>query len=168
MDFSQIKKLSISGIELRQLFVGGIQVWKSGYKNLIETATAEPGGTEIYGGTGYKDGKRWSLSGGKESDAASARLSGWIHFTPGATYRVKNFYAQYGYNNGLYFVLWNSDGSVSVYHFDYQNTPNYASYNLDTDTWMITLTSNEAQYFRLSGFKGAYEPIVTMNEEIPG
>ena len=33
MDFSAIKKLTIGGVELKQLFIGGIQVWKSGYKN---------------------------------------------------------------------------------------------------------------------------------------
>lgn len=166
MRLSDFKKLSINGIELKQLFINGIQAWKSGYTNLIETATAEPGGTEIYGDAGYKDDYRWSLSGKKESTGSVCRLSGWLPFTSGATYRVKNFYAKAGYNNGLYFVLLVPDGSVSAYNWSYTSPPSGVEYNSDTDTWTITVTSNKATHFRVSGYKGSNEPIITINEEI--
>lgn len=36
MDFSTLKKLTIDGVELKQLLINGIQVWKaSSYKNLV-------------------------------------------------------------------------------------------------------------------------------------
>lgn len=166
MDFRNLKKLTIGGVELKQLLINGIQVWKTGYKNLIETATTVPGGTEIYNGTGYSDKHRWSLSGKKESAANIGRLTGWMPFVSGATYRIKNFNAKHDYNNGLYFVIWSSDGSISAHHYDYTNTPDGVVYNADTDTWTVTLTSSEGTYFRLSAYNGDNEPIVTMNEEI--
>lgn len=166
IDFSGIKKLSIGGVELKQLFINGIQVWKAGYTNLIKIATTDPGGTAIYGDVGYKDDYRWSLSGKKESTERRGRLSGWLPFTSGATYRVKNFNATYGYNSGLYFVKWLSDGSISTHHWNYKNTHPEAVYDSVTDTWTIVVTDNSAKYFRVSGYKGSNEPIITMNEEI--
>lgn len=167
MDFSELKKLSIGGVELKQLFINGVQVWRSGYTNLIETATTDPGGTEIYGGMGYRDGYRWSLSGGCEAgNSTDGRLSGWMPFVSGATYRAKNFNAKHGYNSGLYIVMYLSDGTVSASHYDYEVPKNGASYNTDTDTWTITIANTTATHFRLSAYKGDNEPIVTMNEEI--
>lgn len=163
IDFAQVKKLSIGGIQLKALCINGFQVWKSGYKNWIEAATAEPGGTEIYNGTGYKDSYRWSLSGKKESAYSSARLCGWIPFVPNATYRIKNFNAyQATYNTGIYFVLISADGTVKVYEHSRLDS----EYNAETDTFTIQ-HDDAAAWFRISGYKGDNEPIITMNEEIP-
>jgi len=163
IDFSQFKKLSISGVELKQLFINGIQVWKSGYKNLIETATTDPGGTEIYNGTGYRDGYRWSSSGGKETTYTSGRLSGWIPFTAGATYRFRNFNMTIpGYVDGGYIVKYNN-GTITTKLMGKDN----ADYDATTDTFTWSENSTGIQYFRISAYKCDKQPIVTMNEEIP-
>ncbi|MBO5797955.1 MAG: hypothetical protein J6R77_06390 [Clostridia bacterium] len=56
MDFTNLKILSIGGVKLQNLSIGGVQVWtKSTYKNLVPTAATANGGTTIFNGTGYKD-----------------------------------------------------------------------------------------------------------------
>lgn len=165
MDLSQLKKLSIGGVELKQLFISGVQVWKSGYKNLIETATTDPGGTEIYNGIGYKDGYRWSSSSNAESQYSTARMSGWIQFTSGATYRIKNFYISRpsGYVSGGYVVKYNNgDITTTMIGRD------HSSYDAETDTFEWTEINSNIQYFRISAYKCDEIPIITMNEEISG
>lgn len=78
MDFSKFKKLTIGGVELKQLFINGIQIWKSGYKNWAKHSTAEPNGTVIYNsGKGYKDGYR-IRSGGNEAELVNTSCTGFI------------------------------------------------------------------------------------------
>ena len=43
IDFSKFKKLTIGGVELKQLFINGIRVWKSGYKNWVKFSTENGG-----------------------------------------------------------------------------------------------------------------------------
>lgn len=164
IDFSQFKKLSIGGAELKQLFINGVQVWKSGYRNLVEIATTEPGGTEIYNGTGYKDDYRWSSSGKTEVATDAGRITGWIPFTPGATYRIKNFYISKpsGYVSGGYIARYNN-GTITTIVIGRNN----ADYDAATDTFTWTETSTSIQYFRISAYKCDEQPIITMNEEIP-
>lgn len=77
MDFSKIKKLFIGGAELKQLFINGIQVWKSGYKNWVKYSTEADGVTIYNGGLGYKNGYR-IRSGGAEGAHSNASCTGFI------------------------------------------------------------------------------------------
>lgn len=96
MDFTKIKKLTIGGVELKQLFVGGIQVWKSGYKNWVKYST-EADGVTIYGldydgdgkNDGYKDGYR-VRSGGAEGAHGSGTCTGFIPVKGGDIVRVSS------------------------------------------------------------------------------
>ena len=58
MDLTKLKKLVIGGIELKQLLINGVQVWKSGYKNWVKYSTEADGVTIYNGGLGYKNGYR--------------------------------------------------------------------------------------------------------------
>lgn len=54
MDFRTLKKLTIDGVELKQLFINGVQVWKGvNYTNQIPISTDKDG--SIYNGKGYKE-----------------------------------------------------------------------------------------------------------------
>jgi hypothetical protein len=54
IDFKNLKKLTIGGVELKQLFINGIQVWKAAsYTNQIPISTDKNG--SIYNGKGWKD-----------------------------------------------------------------------------------------------------------------
>lgn len=165
IDFSRLKRLSISGTLLKQLFINGIQVWKSGYKNLIETATTEPGGTEIYNGIGYSDGYRWSGSSKSVKEGDEGRVTGWIPFISGATYRIKNFYMSKpnGYVAGGYIVKYYNDGIILTATIG----RNHADYDAATDIFTWSASDANLQYFRISAYKCDKDPIITMNEEIP-
>ena len=87
MDFSKIKKLFIGGVELKQLFINGIQVWKSGYKNWVKYSTEADGVTIYNGGLGYKNGYR-IRSGGAEGAATGVCCTGFIPVKIGETLRI--------------------------------------------------------------------------------
>lgn len=111
------------------------------------------------------DGYRWSSSGKKLTTGAGARVSGWIPFVNGATYRVKNFNGnKTGYMGGIYFVLANEDGSCITAT---KNISDTSIYDVNTDTFTFVVTNANYKYFRISGFKVAdKEPIITINESI--
>ena len=88
MDFTKIKKLTIGGVELKQLFINGIHVWKSGYKNWVKYSTEADGVTLYNGGLGYKTEYRISTSTGKESSGGTGgTLTGFIKVKPGDVVR---------------------------------------------------------------------------------
>lgn len=137
---------------------------RQGYTNLIPLATTTPGGTEIYNGIGYLDGYRWSSSSKAETEYSSARISGWIPFEPGATYRIKYFYMSRtgGYVQGGYLVFCDDTGIFSTQTIG-RNNPNY---DAATDTLVWSDSNSKYQYFRISAYKCEEAPIITKNEEI--
>lgn len=167
MIFANVKSITIPEGVVAKIMSGANVLWEkvkeeSGYTNLVKTAATNPGGTDIYNGTGYKNDYRWSNSGKKETATTNGRISGWMSFEPNATYRIKNFYgSKASYNTGLYFVLYFSDGTYKSYEHSRLN----AEYDANTDTYTIQHSDN-ALYFRVSGYKGDNEPIITVNEEI--
>lgn len=87
MDFTTLKKLNIGGIGLVQLFINGVQVWKSGPKNWVKYSTEADGVTIYNGGLGYKDGYR-VRSGGAEGAQVTASCIGFIPFKKGDVLRI--------------------------------------------------------------------------------
>lgn len=87
IDFTKIKKLTIGGIELKQLLINGIQVWKSGYKNWVKYSTEADGVTIYNNGLGYKDGYR-IRSGGAEGSSTNGSCTGFIPLKIGDTLRI--------------------------------------------------------------------------------
>ena len=87
MDFSGLKKLTIDGIELKQLFINGIQVWTGvSYTNQIPISTDASG--NIYNGKGWKD-NTW-LNGGNESTVSGRETTGFIPCKVGDVIRFQN------------------------------------------------------------------------------
>ena len=81
MDFRNIKKLTIGGVALKQLFINGIQVWKS-FTNQVPISTDTDG--SIFNGVGYKENVRLGSSGGISSSAQNGSVTtGFIPFPDG-------------------------------------------------------------------------------------
>lgn len=134
------------------------------FTNLVDSATDDNG--NIYNETGYKDDYRWSASAGAEASNSGARITGWMPFTSGATYRFRNFdmdtraYVGYGY-----FIAKKNDGTITATAIYGTSEFNY-TYDSNTDTCSITYTNSAVAYFRISAYKGVGLPIITCNEEI--
>lgn len=87
MDFRTLKKLTIGGVELKQLFIDGVQVWKGvNYTNQIPISTDKDG--SIYNGKGYKE-NTYDNNGNVGSNSTTD-LTGFIPCKAGDVIRVKN------------------------------------------------------------------------------
>lgn len=106
IDFTKIKKLTIGGVELKQLFINGIQVWKAGYKNWVKYSTEADGVTIYNGGLGYKEGYR-IRSGGAETVANNvgtrALCTGFIPFKNGEILRISPPFSGINTSNAINF-----------------------------------------------------------------
>lgn len=166
MIFENVTEIGIEEGIVSSIACGTDLLWarKQAYTDLIPTATSTPGGTEIYNGTGYQDGYRWSSSAKTETAYTTGRISGWIPFVSGATYRIRNFYMSTtsGYVDGGYLVLYADDGTISAKIIGRTNE----NYDSATDTFVWCEENSTCKYFRISAYKGDDAPIITMNEEI--
>jgi hypothetical protein len=147
-----------------RLSINGCQVWKrQSYTNLVERATATPGGTEIYYEKGYRDDYRWSSSGKTEHAYTNGRITGWMPFVSDATFRIRNFnMSQEGYVNGCYLIFCDDEGNITTKNVVRTNK----AYDAATDTLVWTETNSTAKFFKVSSYKCDERPIITMNEEI--
>lgn len=179
IDFSSLKKLTIGGIELKQLFINGIQVWKSGYKNWVRYSTEADGVTIYNGGLGYKQGYR-VRSGGAEAGQGGATCTGFIKVDPGDVIRV----------SGCPFSDSETANAINASDSSFTNlgqlTPSYpAGYGIFGSTaseyswksvveektgvwrWVVPPASFGIAYIRLTGkTNDGSSLILTRNEEI--
>lgn len=87
IDFSNFKQLFIGGVELKELFINGIQVWKGvSYTNQIPISTDASG--NIYNGTGYKENTY--VGAGVEYTMSGKDTTGYIPCVVGNVIRLKN------------------------------------------------------------------------------
>lgn len=185
MDFSKFKKLTIGGVELKQLFINGIQVWKAiTFKNQVPISTDKDG--SIFNGVGYKENVRLSSSGGISSSAQNGSVTtGFIPFYGDITIiRMKgvewlNTTANYG---GHYYInFYDSNKKFLTY---------CASQNVSSSAHIVTVTRDsngietvdfnesygttnaflqdvrKAKYIRITARGKGADMIVTINEEI--
>lgn len=87
MDFTTLKKLTIGGVELKQLFIDGVQVWKGvNYTNQIPISTDKDG--SIYNGKGWKDATY--DNNGTVGTNSTTDLTGFIPCKAGDVIRLQN------------------------------------------------------------------------------
>ena len=190
MDFSKIKKLTIGAVELKQLFINGIQVWKSGYKNWVKYSTESDGVTIYNGGLGYKEGYR-IRSGGVEAAAnavgSRSMCTGFIPFKKGDILLMSPPFSGLNTANAINF----SDGTFTNIG---QRTDSGSGYGICTGSgWNKAISTvdgittlnisgasgaDDVRYVRISypwndtsidaGFqvKSGEDLIITINEEI--
>lgn len=182
MRLSDFKKLVLAGVELKKLFVGGIQVWKNGYKNWVPVSTDTDG--SIYNGAGYIDGYRLSSSGSLKIQDNTV-TTGFIKATKNDVVRMAgtkwnecagyNYFAIYDDNYNLIDTL-NYDGygdasthgwsfGCSDYRVDEANTYVYVEDGITR--FDIAMNANyDYAYIRISAYGSGEEMIITVNEEI--
>lgn len=178
MDFSAIKKLTIGGVELKQLFINGIQVWKSGYKNWARFSTESDGKTIYNGGQGYKDGYR-VRSGGAEGATGTGSCTGFMPVNGGDVVRFSGWDMTVAANENAINVSNSSFTNIGqftmldAYYGIFQNYTQYTSGSVVEEKtgvwkWVAPPAASGIAYIRVSGYtKGdGSKMIVTINEEI--
>ncbi len=189
MDFRNIKKLNIGGVELKQLFIGGTQVWKAiTFTNQVPISTDTDG--SIFNGVGYKENVRLSSSGGISSSAVNGAVTTgfipWYGDTTvirmqgvkwlGSTLTAGNLYLMFydankksrGTNDYI------SAGMYSSGSYNHILTVTRDSNGVETFVWNKDYgTSNSilqwvrsASYVRITAEGKGANFVVTINEEI--
>ena len=169
IDFSNFKQLFIGGVELKELFINGIQVWKGvSYTNQIPISTDASG--NIFNGTGYMDGYRltneWA---GKAAEGYT--VTGLMPCKGNDTIRIKGVEWPQSDAVGCYVSLYDASKNLLV-RVRANNTTTWLTPNYDGSTSVITmcLSGNEyasqMAYVRFSCLGSGANMIVTVNEEI--
>lgn len=179
MDFSSLKKLTIGGVELKQLFIDGIQVWKSGYKNWVRFSTEADGVTIYNGGLGYKNGYR-VRSGGAEGATGHGSCTGFIPVKGGDVIRFSGWDMTVKKNENAVNVSDSSYTNIGqaagqgYYGIILNDYPDYALENSLVEEkpgvykWVVPPAGSGVAYIRVSGYTlgDGSGMIVTINEEI--
>jgi hypothetical protein len=171
-DFSSLKKLSIDGVSLKQLFVGGIQVFKSGYTNQVPLSIDTDG--NLYNGVGYKDGYR-IRSGGAEAEQPGARVTGFIPACAGDIIRLTGW--NFGFAAGANAVNFADASFSNLGQFTQQPSGygiclgNIPTVTVTEDVYQFTVPENVSiTYIRVTGYHDYNtlppDMIITVNEEI--
>lgn len=186
IDFSNFKKLTIGGVELKQLFINGIQVWKA-ITNQVPISTDMDG--SIYNKVGYKDNTRLSSSGSVSSSAQTGSVTtGFIPWHgDGDVLRLKgvewlNARSKYDGHYYLHFYDKNKKSmGVNLYLYsgtsdDYKHVVTVTRdangvetfvFNKDYgDTNAFLNAVRTASFIRINAYGKGADMILTINEEI--
>ena len=188
LDFSQFKSLTIDDVNLKQLFIDGVQVWKgnNGYKNWVRYSTEADGVTIYNGGLGYKNGYR-IRSGGAEGAVTSSAHTGFIPVKGGDVIRLGGLDFSSTYSHGSAMNVADSTrtniGQFSMQSGEYGIFKTYKDYSKSSVVeektgvwkWVVPPTASGVAYIRVScNVYNANDStpadgsklIVTINEEI--
>lgn len=187
MNFSKIKKLSIGGVELKEFFINGVQVWKAGYKNWVPYSVTNDGKT-IFNGTGYQEGKRLSSNGALKDQTGSV-ATGFIPAKRGDVIRMygatwgtsaPDGYCYIQYYDANFNVIYSinkyredmgADGNGVSNISPSSSVDKSASSVLTDDNGVTTFSlvtndNKEYSYIRISATGSGAEMVVTINEPI--
>lgn len=127
MDFSAIKKLTIGGVELKQLFINGIQVWKS-FTNQVRRSIGSDQ-QPFNGGLGYWNDQELSGSSGSQRAGTNYTCTGFIPVKQGDTIRIKgcNWYSTKATNYIVAytssFAHWGTTQTTGTHYYNSTNNP---------------------------------------------
>ena len=94
MNLPDFKKISINGVEMKELRIGDTLIWKGGHTNLMPLSTEADGNTIYNGGLGFKAGYRIRSGGAEAEHSRAAFCTGFIPFKSGDVFRM---YSPYGF-----------------------------------------------------------------------
>lgn len=168
IDFKNLKKLTIGGVELKQLFINGIQVWKAiSYTNQIPISTDKDG--SIYNGKGWKDAT-YDNNGNVGTNNATD-LTGFIPCKAGDIIRLQNMPFNSSVNT-CRLTFYKSDKSFlvqalvgSTWYLDNElkgvkdSSGNYIQ-------WTIKNLTGTVAFIRITAASITADSIVTVNQEI--
>lgn len=189
MDLSQYKSISINGIAMKKVLIGGVVAWKKPAKNWVPVSTDTDG--SIYNGVGYKENVRLGSNGSVSSSAQNGSVTtGFIPFPNGdkTVIRLKGvewLNANANHGGHFYIHFYNASKKViasnlSLYSGD---TATYShivtvtrdSNGVETIVWSQTYGDSnaflnhirtDAAFFRLNAYGKGKDMIVTVDEEI--
>lgn len=124
-----------------------------GCTNQIRTSTDASG--QVYNGIGYKNGIRWSSSGGGEVVADNMGMSGFIPVKPNDVLRLKNV----SIVTNSYVVYFDANKQVLATDTSFGSTDSAGVY-------VKTLTNSNAAFIRLATGTIDKTTVATINEEI--
>ena len=182
MDFSPFKKLNIGGVDLKELLIDGLRIWKSGPKNWVRYSTESDGKTIYNGGLGYKDGYR-VRSGGAEGELDNGSCTGFIPVKGGDIVLLSGWDFPFA-NNGNAINVSDSNytniGQFTMLPAQYGILNNaYSAYSSGSVVkvsdnvykWVVPPDASGVRFIRVSGVTNigicpGSKMIVTINEEI--
>ena len=166
MDFSKLKEMSICGIELKQLFIDGVQVWKR-IKNWVQFSTEADGKTIYNGGLGYKNNTRLNSSAVDTGETGYVTF-GYIPAKANDVIRVKGLTWSSTYNTGCYLHAFNSSFVKEKTLRPSSGTQDIVCSNEDNGVVVFTVQGyfSTCRYIRLSAYGSGADAIITVNEKI--
>lgn len=184
MDLTGLKKLTFGGVALKQLLIGGVQIWKAvTFKNWVPVSTDTDG--SIFNGTGYRDNVRLSSSGGISGSAQSgSTTTGFIPINGTDTIRMKGVEWVTAYGSGHHYLNYYDSSknfldytSSAIYHqgnVDHILTVTRDGEGVETVVWneaygttnSLLQNVRKAAYVRITAKGKGADMIVTVNEEI--
>ena len=114
MNLTNFKKIFINGVELKQLLINGIQVWKAiTFTNQVPISEDTAAGS-VFNGVGYIENRRLSSSGSLSSSAQNGSVTtGFIPWYGDTTViRMKGvewLNATANYNGHFYIMFYNAN-----------------------------------------------------------
>lgn len=168
LDFSEFKSLTVAGVALKQLFINGVQVWKSGPKNWVRYSTEADGKTIYNGGLGYKNNTRLNSSAADVGKDGYATV-GYIPVKAGDLIRLKGLTWSMEHNSNCYFWAFDANRTKIKYLRPEQNISDVIWTNEGNGVVAFDIQSyaTSIKYIRLSAFGSGENAIITINEEIP-
>lgn len=177
------KSINIDGIDMKELYIDGTLIWKSGYKNWVKFSTEADGKTIYNNGLGYKDGYR-IRSGGAEASDPYASHTGFIKASAGQKVRLSGYDVKYTANanainvydknhNNLGQITAGSSWSYGIFEGQTHNWDDVILEKSGVYYWVVP-EGFDIEYIRVTGRTsegGGIAPdgskmIVTVNEEI--
>ena len=187
MNLADYKKLSIDGIELKDLTITGVLAWKAKtFTNQVPISTDTDG--SIFNKVGYKENVRLSSSGGISGSAQNGSVTtGFIPFPYGDKTVIrmkgvewKNSTSNYGghyyinfYDSNKKFLAYTSSQTHSSYTHTHTvtrdangiETVEFSQTYGDTNQ-LLNWIRNDVKYIRINAYGKGADFIVTINEEI--
>lgn len=116
LDFRNMKKLSIAGIELKELLINGYKIWSSVTNWIAKSINAD--GTP-YRGTngeiGYKTGTMLRMSNGEETTSLTTDVTGFIPCEPKDKFYISQGLMPGDNNSRVSVVLYDSSFAFLCY-----------------------------------------------------
>lgn len=193
MNLPNYKELFIDVIQMKELYIDGVRVWK-GITNQVPISTDTDG--SIFNGIGYKDNARLSSSGSVSGSAQNGSVTtGFIPFpNPDGTQGDRNIIRMKGVEwlnasskySGHYYILFYDANKKILTQGNYLASADYSRFshvvtitrgangvetvvfNKDYGTgnaWLQAIR-NQAKYVRITAYGKGADMIVTINEEI--
>lgn len=125
MDLSQYKSISIGGIAMKKIAIGGVTAWVRPVRNMVSESIGSDG-NPFNGGLGYQDGLRLSSS-GVTKEYAESTVTGYIPAKAGDVVRIVG-------------VEWYSDSANYICAYD-------SSFNLLTEMHGAFATGSKSVAF---------------------